>query len=167
MGTMTVSQALRRIKKIKGALTEHLDHAARGVTHLADQEPAFAFKASLELAGAARTEMLDLQASVAAANVKTIVDFDGEPMSLARAARTLAELKGEIAWVRSLSVKDQSKTVEATQVYDARTSAYVHGSRTWTCHLAEVERVKLVTSLQDKFDRLNDLVETANHKTLV
>ena len=45
MSTMTISQALRRVKKLKGELASHLSRAHVAVTHRAEQTPAFVFGA--------------------------------------------------------------------------------------------------------------------------
>src|ERR1019366_5218066 len=119
MSAMTISQALRRVKKLKGELASHLLRAHTAVTHRAEQEPAFAFSKCLEGASVARKEMLHLQTAIATVNAKTHVDWEGQSTSLALAARTLAELRGEIAWVRALPVKPQCKTTESEQEYES------------------------------------------------
>jgi hypothetical protein len=161
----TISQALRRVKKLKGELASHLDRARVAVTHRAEQVPAFAFSNCIELAAKARGEMLHLQTDIAVANSKNTVDWEGKPMSLALAARTLAELRGEIAWVKALPVKAQGSTTESEQEYVG--GQYVTVTKTFTCHLPEADQAALVERLQGKFDALNDLVETANHKTTI
>ncbi len=38
-------------------------------------------------------------------------------------------------------------------------------SKTYVCALPEAKRDERVRALQDRFDKINDLVETTNHKT--
>ena len=166
MAEQTISQALRRIKKIKGQLAEHRTHAEAAVTHLAAHKPAFAFGATRELANAAVTELLALQTAVAVANATTLIEVDGRKVPLAFAVRALREMTSEIAWLRGLNVRTQETTVEQERSYldDGKIGLV---SKEWTCHLPEAKRVELANAAQDRFDKLNDLVETVNHKTHV
>jgi len=161
--SMTISQGLRRISKLKGQLSELQNRASAAVTHLADQEPAFAFSASMEQIAKVRTELLALQTAVAIANATTTIVWDGNGMTLALARRTLDELRGEIAWLQKLPVKAHEKNVVATRDHDGE--KYITVTQTFTCHLPEAKRADRVQALQDRFDKLNDIVETTNHKT--
>jgi len=165
MSDVTISQALRRIKKIKGQLAEHRSRANAAVTHLAEQTPAFSFEAETSVAAKAVNEMLRLQTAVAVANALTTVEIDGHKVPLAFVVRQLRELTGEIAWLKSLPVKAQDKTVESEQEHNGE--RYVTVAKTYACHLPEAKRAELIKSRQTLFDQLNDLVETTNHKTAV
>ena len=161
----TISQALRRIKKIKGQIGEHRANAGNSVTHLAEQQPAYQFGASTEKASVLVDEMLRLQTAVAIANATTSIEVDGKKIVLALAVRTLRELTSEIAWTKGLAVKAQEKVVEHEMEFDG--TRHVNAPKTYLCLLPEAKRAARVTELQDRFDRLNDIVETANHKTLI
>ncbi len=165
MSDLTISQALRRIKKIKGQLSEYRSRAQSSVTHLADQTPAFSFEVETSVAAKAVNEMLRLQTAVAVANATTTVEVDGHKVPLAFVVRQLRELTGEIAWLKTLPVKAQDKVVESEIDYTGERPVTV--PKTYTCHLPEAKRAALVESRQALFDRLNDLVETTNHKTPV
>lgn len=165
MANMTISQALRRIKKLKGQLGEHRTHAVASVTHLAEQTPAYGFSVSVEAADAVLAELLKLQTAVAVANAATFVEVDGRKILLAQATRELRELASTIAWIKTLPVKAQDKTVEAERDHDGE--KWVTTTKTFTCHLPEAKRAEQASKLQDRFDALNDVVETTNHKTTI
>jgi len=165
MPDMTISQALRRIKKLKGQLGEHRARAQTAVTHLIDQEPAYLFVTSREQATGVLEELLKLQTATAIANAKTAIEWEGKSVPLALAVRTLRELAAEIDWVKKLPVKAQDKTVEHERDHDGE--KWVNTAKQFICHLPEAKRAELASELQERFDKLNDIVETTNHKTLV
>jgi|SRR5208337_4548956 len=165
MSNLTISQALRRIKKLKGQIGEHRQRAQNSVTHLADQQPAYLFTTCREQAAVALEEMLKLQTAIAQANAKTIIDWDSKNIPLALAVRTLRELAAEIDWVKKLPVKAQDKTVETEREHDGE--KWVNIAKQFTCHLPEAKRADMAAELQDRFDKLNDIVETTNHKTAI
>jgi len=162
---LTISQALRRIKKLKGQLGEHQARAQASVTHLVEHVPAFIFSTQIEKMDVVRTELLDLETAVARANAATVLEWDGKKIALALATRTLAELKSQIAWFKALSVKAQAETSE--EDYDYTAGGNVKVTKKFICHLPELKKAEKVTELQDRFDKLNDLVETTNHRTEV
>lgn len=166
---LTIAQALRRIKEIKGQVAKHSRNAQASVTHEAKQVPAYAFSAEWERATALVEEMIDLQASVTAANVHTTVDFEGKARTLSWCTKKLAEIKGAIAWHESLVVRTAEKTFEEEHemTYGTAGAARIRVETEWTCHLPEAKRAERVQSLNDKFSALNDLVETMNHRTTV
>ena len=79
METMTISQALRKISKIKGTLKEQLERAQNAVVYLADNAPAFSFASSWEQAEAARDALIALETSLRVTNAVTKFDFKGKP----------------------------------------------------------------------------------------
>src|SRR5271166_932621 len=112
-----------------------------------------------------RIKMLKLQTAIAQANAKTIIDWDSKNIPLALAVRTLRELAAEIDWVKKLPVKAQDKTVETEREHDGE--KWVNIAKQFTCHLPEAKRADMAAELQDRFDKLNDIVETTNHKTAI
>jgi len=165
MSDMTISQALRRIKKLKGQLGEYRMRAHNAVTHLADQQPAYLFGASREQATTVLEELLKLQTATAIANAKTSIEWEGKSIPLAHAVRTLRELAAEIDWVKKLPVRAQEVTVEYERDHDGE--KWVNTQKKFTCWLPEAKRADLANELQERFDKLNDIVETTNHKTVI
>src|SRR5208337_3023218 len=125
MGTekeLTISQALRKIKTIKGKIAKHSANAMGSVTHRSDSRPAYSFENEWEIARSCVDELLEIQTRVAIANAKTTIDFKGKTRTLAWCTRKLIEIKGAIAWYSGLSVRAQDKTVEQAYEYGSGTT---------------------------------------------
>jgi len=166
MADMTLSQALRQVKKIKGDLKERLDRSKAAVTYKAENPPAFAFGQCTEQAETLRQKLVTLQTRVAVTNALTKVEIDGQVVVLAWAVRHLEELKSRISWLKELPVRAQKDTKEEDWDYDddgKRRRVQVP----WKCDLPEAERASQVEKLQADFDRCNDAVEKANHATIL
>jgi len=166
MAEMTISQALRRIKKLKGQLAENLIRSQAGVSYRVGAPPAFAFTASVQKADAIRQELVQLESRLAVTNATARIDFHGDCPTIAFAIRQLQELKSQIAWYRALPVRAHEETSEETWDYDEG-GKHVRTQVPWKCDLPEEKRATVVDDLQDQFDRLNDAVERANHATVL
>lgn len=164
---LTIAQALRRIKDIKGRVAKHGHNAQASVTHRTDNPPAYAFSAEWEKATVLVDEMIDLQTRVSIANSRTTVSWEGQTRTLTWCTKRLAEIKGAIAWHEGLTVRAQEKTTEETYDWTPGQSARVRVEVEYTCHLPEQKRDERVRALQDKFNDLNDVVERMNHRTEV
>ncbi len=166
MSDMTISQALRQVMKFKGDLAERLQRAQSNVSYKEETKPAFDFKQSMEQAEILREKLVGLQTRIAITNAQTRIEFEGKPMALAHAVRTLEELKSRIAWVKGLPVRAQAETKEDDWDYDDEGKRRRVQVR-WKCELPESARASLSEKLQDQFDRLNDVVEKVNHSTVL
>lgn len=164
---LTIAQALRRIKDIKGRVAKHGHNAQASVTHRADNSPAYVFSAEWEKATALVDEMIDLQTRVSIANSRAMVDWEGKTRTLTWCTKKLAEIKGAIAWHEGLTVRAQEKTTEETYEWAQAQNARARVVVEYTCHLPEQKRDERVRALQDKFNELNDVVERMNHRTEV
>ena len=165
---LTIAQALRRIKDIKGKVAKHGHNAQVSVTHKTKDPPAFSFGAEWEKATGLVDEMIELQTRVAIANSKTFVDWDGRPRPLTWCTKRLAEIKGAITWYEALQVRAQRTTVDDSYEWtEGAPGGRVRVQTEYTCHLPEADRATRVEVLQTKFAELNDLVERENHKTAV
>lgn len=165
---ITIAQALRRIKKLKGQIAEHTARAQAGVSYVQGKAPAFRFQEARAALALARNEMLDLETRVAVANAKKIVVSGELKYTLAYAVRTLQEFKGEIAFLRGLNLR--SETVrEREQTWDDDAMKHINrvNEVTYVSDLSEQDRDAQVKDLQDAFEVLNNLVEEANHTVLV
>ena len=163
---LTISQALRRTKKLKGRMGELTARASASVSYLPSAKPAFDFKATRAEVEKVREELIALESSVAKANATTSIDFDGKSMTLAVAIRRLQECKAEIAWLTQLALRsgtERHREMGFDQETGRNNFAYVEV--VYVSDLTEVERVGELDKLRDRFERLNDLVETANHRT--
>lgn len=163
---MNIAQGLRRIKQLKGQMAELTARAASVVSYQQDKEPDFKFDDVRGEIVTVREELIGLEAAVARANATTIIEVDGKRMTIAEAIRRLQEAKAEKAWLAGLRLR--YGTEETSKVdYDTETGRPVRRKETvvWVSRLTEPNRVELQRQLQDRFDRVNDAVETANHRT--
>lgn len=165
MSEQTISQALRAVKKLKGRLKEATDRASAGVSHRADQKPAFTFNQSLEQANKLRAELTSLVAQIRVTNAMTTIEHGGKKITVTEAVAKLEDLKGEIAWFKGLPVKAQDRVNETDWSYEGGQRAQI--TIAWECHFPEAKRAAEVERLQDIFDRLNDAVERVNHVTVL
>ena len=166
MSELTISQGLRRIKKLKGELAEHTARASASVAYQVGREPAFKFNECMEKAQVARAELLTLQSRLAITNAQTIVKFDGKEMTLSQATRQLEEFKGQIKFIEALPVRDHEKSNEDSFEYgdDMKRIKTTHE---WRCDLPKAKQAEAIKGFKEKFDVLNDAVETTNHRTVL
>lgn len=162
---MTISQALRRIAKLKGELRDHLERAAAAVKYEVRRPPAFPFDESMGKAEAARNELILLEADLRGTNARTKVDYRDRSISLSEATCRLQELRGQIAWFKALQVLPHADAAGSESQYDATTGRPVAVPVAWRCEMPEAKRADMVAALQAEFDALNDAVEGVNHYT--
>lgn len=169
MAELTVSQTLRKIKDLKGRLAKGQANAAKSVLFLDSAKPAYEFKTELESSDNLSRELIRLQTALAVACATAPFEWEGRKTVLTWAVKRLEELKGQIKWFSELAVAAQAERIDESWEY-----TYVDGQnqrvrvlKKTTCSLPEADRDKRVRDLQDEFNRLNDQVETINHRTSV
>lgn len=167
--SQTISQALRRVKKIKGELKEALERAQSGVAYKTEDPPAFLFGPSYEKATALRTELVELETKIAIRNATTLVEFEGKQVPLVYVVKILKELKGQISWLDELKAFSRSREITTQEEvgYDFETDKRVSKKIQYTCALPEAKRAELVDQVRARFDALNNLVENTNHRTVL
>ncbi len=163
MSELTISQALRNASRVKGKLAEYRARAAASVTYRNDAKPAYDFAKMMVKIKSAKDELVALESRIAITNALTRVPYAGKQVTLVQAVKILQELKGELVWLRGLSVRPASLTQENEVVY-------LKGEHTTTqvpvtCDLPEADRADRLDEVQAEFDALNDLVEKKNHET--
>lgn len=161
---ITISQGLRRAAVLKGELKKLEQRGTDSVTYKADEKPAFDFQGVFVDQGEIRQELIKLKTALTLTNAQTTITWEGKPVSLVEAVIQLGELKSTIKWLETLPVKTQAATSNASYDYDdeGKRSRVV---TVWTCDLPEAKRADKVSQFQKLFQKLNDLVENANHKT--
>ncbi len=164
---MTISQALRRVKQLKGKMGELTARAASVVSHLSSETPKFNFADTRGQIAAVREELVTLEARVAHANATAAVDYEGKLVTIAEAIRRLQEFKAEIAWLGALSLRDDTQRAPELDYDDKGAPVRKMREVTYVTALTEPNRVTEVDALRDRFQKLNDVVETANHTTVV
>jgi prolyl oligopeptidase PreP (S9A serine peptidase family) len=162
---ITISQALRRISKLKGALAEALARAANGVNYHEAALPAYKFGDSIGEADRIREELVQLGSAMRITNAATKITFNDKVFTLTEATVRLQEAKSRITWLKGLNVNQQAEVISMETVYDVTTRQHVQVAKKIKCDLPEAERNKLVKTEQEAFDALNDVVETTNHST--
>lgn len=168
MAQLTISQGLRRVKKCKGRLAELTARAAASVSYEAANKPPFDFSATRTEVAKVREELIELEAGIARANATATIAVDDRRMTLAEAIRRLQELKAEMAWLSQLALRAGTERVADTE-WDEASQRSVRRTREvlWVSELSEPERAAELESLRDHFERLNDAVEAANHRTAI
>ncbi len=168
MSKMNIAQALRRIKKLKGRMGELTARASGSVSYEADKKPAFDFRKTRDEVAAVREELVMLESSVARANAAAEIECDGKRLTVAEAIRRLQECKAEMVWLGQLGLRSGIER-RMERDYDeasGRTVLVKHETQ-YVADLSEVERAAEIESLRGRFERLNDAVEAANHRTAV
>lgn len=169
MMTMTISQALRSIKRTKGKLCELKTRGANSVSFDDSSEPTWSFDTVREEIAAAKKRLLALEAGVAVANATTKVSIDGAEVPIAYAIRYLQELKDDMSWLTQLSLREGSEELDVGYDWDPEKRRDVRRTKTITyvTKLNERDRAEELDSLRDRFERVNDEVEAANHRTKI
>jgi hypothetical protein len=165
---MNIAQALRRIKKLKGRMGELSARAAASVSYDVTRKPAFDFRKTRDEVAVIREELVTLEASVARANAGAEIECDDKRLTLAEAIRRLQECKAEMAWLGQLGLRSGIERRQERD-YDEATgrSVLVKHETEYAADLSEVERAAEIETLRGRFERLNDAVEAANHRTPV
>jgi|SRR6185295_9170205 len=162
MANVTIAQALRRAKKLKGQIDESRTRAAGCASFFTDSPPAFQFDEQLKRADGACDELAELESRISAANAANSIVWRDRNLQLCWCVRMLADLKGRLAWLRALQVKQQASTMELVNVHTPGVG-YQQMARPAECKLPEAAKAALIEQIQDRFDELNALVEAANH----
>lgn len=165
---MTISQALRRVKKLKGLLAEHQSRAKLGVSYLESNVPSFRFCDEIVKMEEVTVELISLESRIAVANANNTVTEESVPITLSMAIRTLQEIKGQISFYQSLVLKSGIEKTRENNWDDVLEKQVIRLVEVkYVSDLSEVDRDSKVKSLQDRFERLNNLVENANHSILI
>lgn len=165
---MTISQALREIADLKGKIKDWTDRLQDAVFFFNEDPAAFQLSQVRESRNALVERMVALSTAVAVANATATIDWQGKRVPLALAVRTLSELKGVIAHVKGLSVRNAESGIDVDKDWDYDDNGKRFLNKTekpWSCGLPTAKKAELVEQLQDRYNKLNDAVETANGKT--
>jgi hypothetical protein len=113
-------------------------------------------------------DLVTFEAALRRANSLTTVSLaGGKTITLSEATCRLQELKGRIAWLKTLPSQAQNKRFVDSVEYDTLAEKPHKVTTTYVCPFPEAMRSSAIRSAQEAFDSLNDLVETANHQTVV
>ncbi len=171
---MTVAAALRRIKKLKGEISELTTRATSAASYPELRPPPFEYWATVEARHKKIEEMVGLQEAVSISNASTRVTYNHEGvrvLSVPRAIRALDELKSDISFLQSLPIHDRKRDVEQRreQIWDDTLDKTV-------TRLVEVvtlsvmtpeERAQDIERMQAHFEALNVALEARNHDVYI
>ena len=165
---MTIAQALRRIKKLKGLIAEHSLRVKQGVSYISTEVPAFRFENEMNALLDTSEELIDLESKVAVANAMAMIVDGSSKMTLAKAIRTLQELKSTISLYQSLNLKSGIEKVRTNDWDDALEKSVSRVEElVRVTDLTEQDRDKIVKRMKDRFESLNNSVEDANHASFI
>lgn len=170
MAQMTIAEALREAADIKGKIDDWSKRFAPAVFFFVEDPPAFEFSNVRESTNTLVKRLVELQTAIAMANAATTLEWQGRTIPLALAVRTLSELKGARKKVEDLVVRNTAVGTDRGQEadYDDEGKRFIKKTeRPWKCELTTAKQAELLDSLQEKFNKLNNAVETTNHKTLI
>lgn len=169
MDEITISQAIRKVKELKGKLAKAQGNAAGSMSYAVKEPPAYSFQAEIQNMTDLSKNLIRMQTAIARANANTMLRWEGHEVPLIWAVKRLEEIKGRITWLEALPVAAQSETVVETWEYQTFEDDLkrVKSEKKMRCELPQAERDKAVQLAQDEFNRLNDVVETINHRTSV
>ncbi len=162
----TIGQGLRLVKKLKGLIAEATQRATASSSWVAGRKPTFDFTEQRTKRGVMQNELVRVEAAIARANATATITTGGVTMTLARAIRELQEIKADLAWLPSLSLRSGLEE-KVEHEYDEEKGRNVlrTKSTTFEAVMSEPDRVVQVQALRDRFEAINDALETANHRT--
>lgn len=165
---MTVSAALRRIKKFKGLISERTKRAAAAAYHEKGKLPAFNFETSFGEREKIVKMMIMLQTAVAVSNAMTKLS-DGLPVTYA--IRVLEEIKAEGAFLAGLPVRAQAEETDVEEDFEwnpqVTGKVRIERKKTWVSAITQADRAKRLEDLTTRFEKLNNEVEASNNRVVV
>ena len=168
MAKMTIAQALRKVKKLKGDLADLNAKVKMGCTFEKTKVPAFSFSDSYKKFKETSQELIELQSKIAIANSKNSIKVDKRSISLALAARETQEIRSEISLLKELLIRNEVvKTPDRN--WDEITEKYVLKitETEYVSSLSEIERDTMIKELEAKYESINNALESANHSVTV
>lgn len=159
---ITISRALRQMKKLKGEISRLSSRLSSCVSWKNGETADFQFDTVLSERDAKVRELTALRARVAAANATAAVRVGDETVVLIEAIIRRDEIKGRLVLFEGLSARRGSEQVHLG--YDEVGRASYKEVR-WESAFTEPERVAKLDAMRTEIDELNELIETANHRT--
>lgn len=167
MEKMNVSQALKRISKLKGTLNKLHDRAAASVVYDKDQPPAFSFSESVQAADKAIVELTALKTALRVTNALTVFDYGATKMTLAQATVLVEEHKSRIAWLSTLATQPHPEKRTSRMAWDDEGNKQYKVEQVFVCALPEAERAQAIDETQQALDSLNEAIDATNYATML
>lgn len=160
--TQTIDQTLKYAAQLKKKIADARKRAESSLVYKQGETPPFSFSEMMAKEAAISNELAKIQGKLAVANATNTIEYKNDNISLSHAIRLLQELKGRIAWINGLGSLANEQTYSTEAIWDDQKSDYLRKQVVTICNLPEADRAKLVDSLQDEFNLLNGLVDSAN-----
>jgi hypothetical protein len=182
--TMTIGQALRKIKNIKGEIKIAENLALANIVYLENERPKATFSSEWQRRGSLVDQLIKLQATIAESNALTQLEITpGVLVSRACLLRMLEEIKGTLAIyekvptsrvlfpehsnTRILTKEVHEDIFDAQGKYTGQRVIEKEYTQTHICELTSEELRENIRQLKNSFERLNNLLEESNHKTVI
>lgn len=174
MSRISLAKALRLRKTLKGEIADLSRRATESVSWTEGKERNFDFEQVNAARKARVEELVHLETAIAVTNANTRVSWDGREATMAELIRRHQELKGEISFVSSLNLERGTRKVRVTgDTLEERFETHRRGESpvfetiTMVSAYTEAERVALLAQLRRTCEALNEVLEEANHRTVV
>jgi hypothetical protein len=165
---MNISEALRKIKKIKGDLAKHQPRLSTSISYIETEPPAFRYAETFSQVKELSKELVELESKIAEKNATTKVNLNDKEVSLSFIIRSLQEIKSRITLVESFIIRTDTITIK-DRFYSDEEDKYVTEKVTkkYVSDITEMEKDKMISDLKEEFEKLNSLLENANHVTSI
>jgi hypothetical protein len=168
---MNIGQALRRLGILKGRVAQWEQRARQSNVVGEDEKPTYQYQECVDERQKYLDELISLGAKVAEANARNTITYKDKEITLSEAIRRLDNLKGEIAWVKSIPALSHTEvtTQRDKREWDEKERTHVYREVPYTqkCTLNERAKERRLDQLQEDFDELNSLVDGANNSISV
>jgi hypothetical protein len=160
MATMTISKALRQIKKLKGQIADVTSRMMATTSFREDQLPDFDYATLRTERSTSVLELVALKAAVAKANALATIRYNDKDVTVTEGIYILSELKAEAELLSQFNLRHG---LEKEYVGRSTDGTPTYNSYNWTAVMTEQERVDALAALRQEIDNLNDALETSNH----
>jgi hypothetical protein len=167
---LTINQALRRRSVLKGDIKSWAERALESNVNLANSTPSpYKCSACLVSYKESVTELTVIETRIAITNALVKIKWEDKDIPLALAVRMLANLKSEIAFMKTVPVLNSKevKRIETKSNFDRKSGDFIDVEKEVidTCMIDRLEMQSFIDAKQKTFDDLNGVVESANHLT--
>ncbi len=159
---ITISQALRQADRLKGQIATYKKRAAECIEHRKESPTAFEFAEMLQKVTELSIQLGTLKSKIAIANANNTINYQGNTISLIEAINTLQEIKGLIAWAAVLPEQQLTEKQVKDSIWDSMKDEYVYTQAIQINHFPMGPRATWIDEMQEKYDELNAILESAN-----
>jgi hypothetical protein len=165
---MNISEALRKIKKIKGELAIHQARLTSSVSWTDSNKPTYSYEDTFNSIKSLSEELVELESKVAEKNATIKVMLKDKQVSLCNLIKRAQEVKSRITLISSLVIRNEI-LVTKDRFYSNEEDKYITEKIVvqYQSAITEVQKDRIIQELKDEFELLNTMLEDANHKTVL